>query len=88
MYNTLDALWSEYLLESCGTLDSEKEKALASAISCREDKLRATLSAAQKEDLEVVMSDFSELNALFAQKAFASGIRFATCYLWEALHDK
>ena len=88
MYNTLDSLWSDYLLDDCGKMETQEEKDLAKKLVTYSDTLRATLSEEQKALLEKFADCLSAIDLLFAQKAFVSGIRFATAYLWEALPDK
>ena len=85
MYTTLDALWSDYLLDACGKLETQEEKALAEKLVSCDDALRATLSAEQKALLEKFANCLSDIDLLFVEKAFRKGIRFATAYLLEAL---
>lgn len=88
MYNTLDGLWSDYILDDCGKMETQEEKDLAKKLVAHSDALRAALSEEQKDLLEKILDCLSAIDLLFAQKAFVSGIRFATAYLWEALPDK
>ena len=88
MYNTLDALWSDYLLDDCGKMETREEKDLAQKLVTYSDSLRAALSEEQKALLEKFVDCLSDIHLLFAVKAFKKGIRFATSYLWEALSDK
>ena len=61
MKETLEKLWSEYLLDECAVIKTNDEQNLSKKASLLYDELNASLSNAQKEACEKYIEKVSEI---------------------------
>ena len=83
MKETLEKLWSDYLLDECAVIKTDEERSLSKKASFLHDELDASLSDAQKDTCEKYIDALCSLDSLFATRAFFKGCEFATSFLLE-----
>ena len=86
MKRTLENLWTEYLLDSCATIDSEEERIMTKNAVELHEKINAFLNKEQKEVLEKYVDLLSDIDSLFAKKSFLKGCEFTAFFLLEILN--
>ena len=84
MKETLEKLWSEYLLDECAVIKTNDEQNLSKKASLLYDELNASLSNAQKEACKKYIDALCSLESSFAKRAFIKGCEFAISFLLEA----
>ena len=84
MNETLESLWDAYLSEHRVDYTGERGRVMQEAREV-EQRLRATLSEAQLQDMETLDALEDDLSSFAQKEAFFNGIRFATKFLFEAL---
>ena len=84
MKETLEKLWNDYLLDECAAIDSEEERALLKHALEKYEAAHDLLTKEQCEAIEAYVDALSEIDSLFARKAFLKGCEFATSFLIEA----
>ena len=88
MKETLEKLWSNYLLDECATIDSDEERALTRNMGELHEKANALLNQSQREAIDQFVDALYDLEALFVKKAFFKGCEFAVSFLWETRHSE
>ena len=73
MKETLEKLWSEYLLDECAVIKTNDERNLSKKASLLYDELNASLSNAQKEACEKYIDALCSLESSFTKRAFIKG---------------
>ena len=84
MKQTLERLWNDYLLEENATLGTDEERRLTKESAALYEKARAMLNAEQTEAVQKYIDALCTLDALFAQRAFMAGCKFAVSFILES----
>ena len=84
MKETLERLWSEYLLDECAEIDTDEERSLTERTAELHKKAIALLNREQQEAVEKYVDALCDIEALFVKKAFLKGCEFAVSFLLEA----
>ena len=84
MKETLEKLWSEYLLDECSVMDTDEERELTKKIVGLHEQATALLHKEQQVAVEKYVDALCELESLFVKKAFLRGCEFAVSFLLEA----
>ncbi len=88
MKETLEKLWSNYLLDECATMDSDEERALTKKMGELHEQANALLNQSQQEAIDQFVEALYDLEALFVKKAFFKGCEFAVAFLWESRNSE
>lgn len=84
MKETLEKLWTEYLLDECAAIDTDEERILAKKSLELHEKANAMLDKNQQSAVEEYLDTLYEMEALFVKKAFCRGCEFTASFLFEA----
>ncbi len=84
MKETLEKLWTEYLLDECATINTDEERRLTKKTAELHEKANALLNKDQKAAVETFVDALCDIEAIFAKKAFLKGCEFAISFLLEA----
>ena len=86
MKSTLDELWYSYQFEKSAIMNEEQRKIL-DTLMLNGKELQSQLNQEQNDLLEKYVENIHEIDSISERKAFISGVRFATAFLFEALND-
>ena len=81
MEEILEKLWNDYLSDECAAINTEKERKLTESTALLCDNLQVLLNSDQKEALEKYIDSLSDINCIFAKKAFITGCKFTANFL-------
>ena len=81
---TLERLWSDYLVDDCAVMDSDEEQALTQKVVTLHERASVLLNREQEAAVEQYVDALHDIEALFAKKAFFKGCEFAVSFLLEA----
>lgn len=85
MKETLNNLWNEYLFEKSSVIETDEERKLTEkAVKLHED-LNALLNNDQQDAVQRYVDVLSELEYIFARKAFFKGCEFTVSFIFDAL---
>ena len=85
MKKRLENLWNEYLLDKCAAIDTYEEKALTKKAAELHEKANSLLDKEQKDAVDKYIDELSNIEALFAKKAFLKGCEFAVSFIFETV---
>ena len=88
MKQTLEKLWDEYLLDECALFNTDKERNLTKKCSELHRKAIELLNKEQEKAMEEYVDSLSDIETLFAKKAFCKGCEFALSFVLEALNSE
>ena len=83
MKETLEKLWSDYLLDECAAIDTDEERNLMKRAVELQEQSNALLNKEQQGAVEKYVDVVCQIDALFAKKAFLKGCEFASSFLLE-----
>ena len=84
MKETLEKLWSDYLLDECAVMDTEEERGLTKKTAELHEKANALLNMEQQDVVQEFVDALCDLESLFVKKAFFKGCEFALSFVLEA----
>ena len=84
MKETLEKLWSEYLLDECSVIDTDEERELTRTVAELHEQATALLNQTQKLAVEKYVDALCDLESLLVKKAFLRGCEFGVSFLLEA----
>ena len=84
MKETLEKLWSEYLLDECSVIDTDEERELTRTVAELHKQATALLNQTQKLAVEKYVDALCDIESLFVKKAFLRGCEFGVSFLLEA----
>lgn len=84
MKNTIERIWTDYLLEKCSALETTEERILMEQASDLREKVNSMLNQEQLNAVEKYLDALNILDTLFVKKAFTKGCEFAVSFILEA----
>ena len=84
MSQTLEKLWSEYILEECSAIDTDEERELTHKAVELHEKANELLNEEQRDAVGKYVDALCDLESLFAKKAFCKGCEFGVSFLLDA----
>lgn len=84
MKETLEKIWNDYFADECARMESKQEKALAKQAINLHNVANDLLSKEQRDAIEKYVDILCDINTSYARKAFVTGCKFATSFLFEA----
>ena len=84
MKNTIERIWTDYLLEKCSALETTEERILMEQASDLREKANSMLNQEQLNAVEKYLDALNILDTLFVKKAFTKGCEFAVSFILEA----
>ncbi len=84
MKEIIEDLWSEYLIEKCAVITTDKERELTKKAAELHKKVNELLNKAQLDAVQEYVDTVYDINALFTKKAFCKGCEFAISFFLEA----
>jgi len=84
MRETLEKLWTDYLVDECALIDTDEERNTTKMISDLHEKAYSLLNKEQRDAVQKYVDALCDAEALFVKKAFLKGCEFSVSFILEA----